>query len=106
MHVQSQWQNPSVSACRPGRVSSCQQRHKNCARLDSLLLTNPLLLAYVPASSSPRPDPGAHSRPKHTDDAITYGSVIKLQHTESKYYLHSHQINWGSGSGQQSVTCT
>lgn len=39
------------------------------------------------------------------DDALTYGSVVKLEHSESQYYLHSHQINWGSGSGQQSVTC-
>jgi len=51
--------------------------------------------------SSPPIESIAHN----TDDALTYGSVVKLQHGESKYFLHSHQINWGSGSGQQSVTC-
>jgi dolichyl-phosphate-mannose--protein O-mannosyl transferase len=38
------------------------------------------------------------------DDIMTFGSVVKFQHSASKHYLHSHQINWGSGSGQQSVT--
>lgn len=35
---------------------------------------------------------------------VTCGSAVKLQHKESGYRLHSHGINWGSGSGQQSVT--
>jgi len=35
---------------------------------------------------------------------ITYGSAIKLMHKLSGFRLHSHQIKWGSGSGQQSVT--
>jgi dolichyl-phosphate-mannose--protein O-mannosyl transferase len=35
---------------------------------------------------------------------MTFGSAAKLQHVPSKHFLHSHQINWGSGSGQQSVT--
>lgn len=35
---------------------------------------------------------------------VTYGSGIKLQHKQSGFRLHSHQIKWGSGSGQQSVT--
>ena len=35
---------------------------------------------------------------------VTYGSAIKLQHKQSGFRLHSHQIKWGSGSGQQSVT--
>jgi len=37
-------------------------------------------------------------------DYVTYGSVVKLEHQATKYRLHSHSINWGSGSGQQSVT--
>lgn len=37
-------------------------------------------------------------------DRITCGSAIKLQHESTKFRLHSHNINWGSGSGQQSVT--
>ena len=35
---------------------------------------------------------------------VTYGSVIKLQHERTKYRLHSHEVPYGSGSGQQSVT--
>jgi len=35
---------------------------------------------------------------------ITYSSAIKLLHAQSSYRLHSHDIKWGSGSGQQSVT--
>lgn len=35
---------------------------------------------------------------------VTYGSALKLLHVPSKFRLHSHQIQWGSGSGQQSVT--
>ncbi|CAI9754146.1 unnamed protein product [Fraxinus pennsylvanica] len=35
---------------------------------------------------------------------ITYGSVIKLMHERSKFRLHSHDVPYGSGSGQQSVT--
>ncbi|XP_027178151.1 stromal cell-derived factor 2-like protein [Coffea eugenioides] len=34
----------------------------------------------------------------------TYGSVIKLMHEKTKFRLHSHDIPYGSGSGQQSVT--
>ena len=36
---------------------------------------------------------------------ILYSSVLKLRHSDSQFSLHSHGINWGSGSGQQSVTC-
>ncbi|KAL4556186.1 hypothetical protein LXL04_038829 [Taraxacum kok-saghyz] len=35
---------------------------------------------------------------------ITYGSVIKLMHKKTKFRLHSHNVPYGSGSGQQSVT--
>ena len=35
---------------------------------------------------------------------VTCGSVIKLQHVSTGYRLHSHEIKWGSGSSQQSVT--
>ncbi|XP_020699008.1 stromal cell-derived factor 2-like protein [Dendrobium catenatum] len=35
---------------------------------------------------------------------ITYGSVIKLMHERTKFRLHSHDISYGSGSEQQSVT--
>lgn len=35
---------------------------------------------------------------------VTCGSLIKLKHTATGYRLHSHQVSYGSGSGQQSVT--
>jgi len=35
---------------------------------------------------------------------VTCGSVVKLQHALTKHYLHSHEVAYGSGSGQQSVT--
>ena len=35
---------------------------------------------------------------------VTCGSVIKLQHANTGVNLHSHEISYGSGSGQQSVT--
>ena len=38
--------------------------------------------------------------------SVTFGSTIKLIHKETKHHLHSHNIAWGSGSGQQSVTAT
>ena len=51
----------------------------------------------------------SHSDEYADDDAaseVTCGSVIKLQHAESSFMLHSHDIKWGSGSEQQSVTAT
>lgn len=35
---------------------------------------------------------------------ITYGTVLKLMHDRTKFRLHSHEVPYGSGSGQQSVT--
>jgi len=35
---------------------------------------------------------------------VTCSSAIKIKHVASDYYLHSHNIKWGSGSHQQSVT--
>ena len=37
-------------------------------------------------------------------DLITCGSVLKLQNVQEKVRLHSHDVKYGSGSGQQSVT--
>ncbi|XP_021739513.1 stromal cell-derived factor 2-like protein [Chenopodium quinoa] len=38
------------------------------------------------------------------DVEITYGSVVKMMHEKTKFRLHSHDLPYGSGSGQQSVT--
>lgn len=35
---------------------------------------------------------------------ITYGTTLKLMHERTKFRLHSHNVPYGSGSGQQSVT--
>lgn len=35
---------------------------------------------------------------------VTYGSSIKLEHVATKHRLHSHDISYGTGSNQQSVT--
>eukprot|EP00286_Rhodomonas_abbreviata_P023764 CAMPEP_0181293508 /NCGR_PEP_ID=MMETSP1101-20121128/3103_1 /TAXON_ID=46948 /ORGANISM="Rhodomonas abbreviata, Strain Caron Lab Isolate" /LENGTH=221 /DNA_ID=CAMNT_0023398101 /DNA_START=269 /DNA_END=934 /DNA_ORIENTATION=+ len=35
---------------------------------------------------------------------VTCGSAVKLQHIQTRFRLHSHDIKWGSGSAQQSVT--
>ncbi|KAK7859095.1 stromal cell-derived factor 2-like protein [Quercus suber] len=38
-----------------------------------------------------------------SSEGITYGSVLKLMHERSKFRLHSHDVPYGSGSGQQSI---
>lgn len=35
---------------------------------------------------------------------VTCGSVVKLVNQAHKVRLHSHDVKYGSGSGQQSVT--
>eukprot|EP01095_Lingulamoeba_sp_RSL-Kostka_P002641 TRINITY_DN13553_c0_g1_i1.p1 TRINITY_DN13553_c0_g1~~TRINITY_DN13553_c0_g1_i1.p1 ORF type:complete len:229 (-),score=78.88 TRINITY_DN13553_c0_g1_i1:125-811(-) len=35
---------------------------------------------------------------------VTCGSIIKLRHVATGFRLHSHEIKYGGGSGQQSVT--
>uniref|UniRef100_A0A182T8L8 MIR domain-containing protein n=1 Tax=Anopheles maculatus TaxID=74869 RepID=A0A182T8L8_9DIPT len=37
---------------------------------------------------------------------VTCGTVLKLQNTDYKVRLHSHDVKYGTGSGQQSVTAT
>ena len=39
-------------------------------------------------------------------DLVTCGSVLKLFNIDYKVRLHSHDVKYGSGSGQQSVTGT
>ncbi|XP_065206620.1 stromal cell-derived factor 2 [Planococcus citri] len=39
-------------------------------------------------------------------DHVTCGSVLKLYNIDYKIRLHSHDVKYGSGSGQQSVTGT
>ena len=37
---------------------------------------------------------------------VTCGSVLKLLNVDYKVRLHSHDVKYGTGSGQQSVTGT
>ncbi|XP_037948234.1 stromal cell-derived factor 2, partial [Teleopsis dalmanni] len=37
---------------------------------------------------------------------VTCGSILKLLNSDYNYRLHSHDVKYGSGSGQQSVTGT
>ncbi|KAF9202683.1 Stromal cell-derived factor 2-like protein 1 [Haplosporangium sp. Z 27] len=48
----------------------------------------------------------ADSVPEIDDEfqKVTCGSSIKLTHEKTSFKLHSHQIPYGSGSGQQSIT--
>lgn len=38
------------------------------------------------------------------DGVVTCGSVVKLVNVQTKARLHSHDVKYGSGSGQQSIT--
>lgn len=38
------------------------------------------------------------------NEMVTCTSVIKLQNVQRGVRLHSHEVKYGSGSGQQSVT--
>nr|CDJ82786.1 MIR domain containing protein [Haemonchus contortus] len=40
----------------------------------------------------------------YDDESITCGSVLKLSNANEGSRLHSHDVKYGSGSGQQSVT--
>lgn len=46
--------------------------------------------------------------PSHSTETkpipVTCGSIIKLKHKNTKTRLHSHEVTYGTGSGQQSVT--
>ncbi|KAF3813737.1 stromal cell-derived factor 2-like protein 1 [Mirounga leonina] len=53
-----------------------------------------LLTLLVPSSGAAKTGAGL----------VTCGSVLKLFNTQHRVRLHSHDIKYGSGSGQQSVT--
>jgi dolichyl-phosphate-mannose--protein O-mannosyl transferase len=60
-----------------------------------ILLAGYLVLAVVTALVSAR-----------GPQQVTCGSVVKLLNANHKIRLHSHDVKYGSGSGQQSVTGT
>lgn len=59
-------------------------------------------LWYPTNSSSSCSPPNPASKTRH----VTCGSVIKLLNTDYKVRLHSHDVKYGTGSGQQSITGT
>lgn len=61
-------------------------------------------LAAVHADKVKIDDDDAMLDDKEQSKYVTCGSVIKLEHLQSKHRLHSHEVTYGSGSGQQSVT--
>ena len=63
-----------------------------------------LALVLCALASSARAAYHEHDDEEIEPPAITCGSIIKLRHKASGFRLHSHQVQWGSGSGQQSVT--
>jgi len=42
----------------------------------------------------------------HSTQFVTYGSVLKILNTDYNVRLHSHDVKYGTGSGQQSITGT
>ncbi|CAM6129166.1 unnamed protein product [Calypogeia fissa] len=60
-----------------------------------------LLLGFYPfEDATPQPAFAAPAPGRQ----VTYGSTIKLMHDKTKFRLHSHDVPYGTGSGQQSVT--
>jgi dolichyl-phosphate-mannose--protein O-mannosyl transferase len=49
-------------------------------------------------------DHAAEVREVLDEQTLTCGSVVRLKHATSGFHLHSHDISYGSGSAQQSVT--
>ncbi|KAK8645238.1 hypothetical protein V6N13_119081 [Hibiscus sabdariffa] len=62
-----------------------------------------LLLAFDSDQGSPS-SASAFTSPSAQDVEVTYGTVLKLMHEKTKVRLHSHDVPYGTGSGQQSVT--
>mmetsp|Transcript_1857 Transcript_1857/g.6461 ORF Transcript_1857/g.6461 Transcript_1857/m.6461 type:complete len:223 (+) Transcript_1857:56-724(+) len=68
------------------------------ARVGAAALIVPALVLLYSAPGA------AEAVAKQGVDPVTCGSTVKLSHATTKYRLHSHEITYGSGSGQQSVT--
>lgn len=80
-----------------GKLAASRQRR---------LLPGGVLLSYffcAPASAGFFGG-GDSSKPNLKYDYVTCGSMIKLLNTYHQRRLHSHEVKYGSGSGQQSVT--
>ncbi|TDH73019.1 hypothetical protein CCR75_003720 [Bremia lactucae] len=78
------------------REVGCDHHEFTCEEACSQDSSADLQFCLLTTSSLP-PDP-------HGFEYVTCGSSIKLVHDASRFRLHSHEIAYGSGSGQQSVT--
>eukprot|EP00123_Amoebidium_parasiticum_P009554 comp19549_c0_seq1/m.22916 comp19549_c0_seq1/g.22916 ORF comp19549_c0_seq1/g.22916 comp19549_c0_seq1/m.22916 type:complete len:212 (-) comp19549_c0_seq1:29-664(-) len=67
--------------------------HVNTFLSTLVVLTAPFVAT---AADAEKPAPGF--------EFVTCGSTIKLTHRPTAYKLHSHDVKYGSGSGQQTVT--
>ncbi|VDK55626.1 unnamed protein product [Gongylonema pulchrum] len=47
---------------------------------------------------------GTRAASREADGFVTCTSVVKLKNNQDGVRLHSHDVKYGSGSGQQSVT--
>ncbi|XP_024384044.1 stromal cell-derived factor 2-like protein [Physcomitrium patens] len=66
----------------------------------AMTLLSVALVAFLAIFHSSPPPVEAATEAKE----VTHGSVIKLMHLRTKYRLHSHDVPYATGSGQQSVT--
>eukprot|EP00884_Botryococcus_braunii_P019367 jgi/Botrbrau1/6113/Bobra.331_2s0008.1 len=64
-----------------------------------MVRTAVLLLTFASATWA-----SAVQSTKDNPAQVTCGSTIKLQHSATNRLLHSHEVSYGTGSGQQSVT--
>ncbi|XP_065188887.1 stromal cell-derived factor 2-like [Sycon ciliatum] len=62
--------------------------------MESVVIALTVLLCVVPRALE-----AAGNAPQ-----VTCGTLVKLQHVKTGVRLHSHEVTYGSGSGQQSVT--
>jgi len=70
------------------------------------ILSTILLLNFIPIHQCDEDETDSYHENVHSDNHIfvTCGSNIKFAHLQSNYRLHSHDVAYGSGSGQQSIT--
>uniref|UniRef100_A0A914I9U2 MIR domain-containing protein n=1 Tax=Globodera rostochiensis TaxID=31243 RepID=A0A914I9U2_GLORO len=79
-------QSCRAQSCAPSRARPIVRAQSWCSAKHQKIGTSPVVFAYT------------------EEDPVTCGSVLKLQSVADSSRLHSHEVKYGSGSGQQSVT--
>jgi len=71
-----------------------------------VLIISLLLLSIIQCNDDHDHDDDAYHENVHSDNHVfvTCGSSLKFAHIQSNFRLHSHDVAYGSGSGQQSIT--